>query len=160
MRLVEEHSAHEEAIRRVIRDAFGRYDEARLVDDLRSGTDLAFSIVAEKGGEVCGHVALSRLRSPAGALALAPVSVTKAKQRQGIGSALVQRAVERAREGAYEIIFVLGDPQFYTRFGFAAEKAASFPCRYAGPQFLALKLTGRSIEPAPIVYPHAFDKLE
>jgi len=157
---MEEHSRHEEAIQRVIVDAFGRNDEARLVNDLRSSGDLVFSIVAEEAGEVCGHVALSRLRSPAGALALAPVSVLKAQQRQGVGSALVRRAVQRARKGAYEIIFVLGEPHYYKRFGFTAEDAASFPCRYEGPHFLALNLTRRSIQPAVVVYPRAFGKLE
>jgi predicted N-acetyltransferase YhbS len=64
------------------------------------------------------------------------------------------------RERAYTIIFVFGEPHYCTRFGFAAEKAAPFACRYAGPQFMALNLTERSIEPTPVVYPRAFHKLE
>jgi N-acetylglutamate synthase-like GNAT family acetyltransferase len=51
------------------------------------------SLVAQEGGEVCGHVGLSRLKSPQRALALAPVSVLTARQGQGIGSALVRRAM-------------------------------------------------------------------
>jgi putative acetyltransferase len=160
MELIDEHARHEEAIRRVIADAFGRGDEARLVDDLRKGGDLAISIVAEQAGEICGHVALSHLKSPAGALALAPISVTKAKQRQGIGSALISRAVERARECGCTVIFVLGRPSYYNRLGFTAEEAAPFPCRYAGPHFMALNLTGRKIAPAVVVYAKAFDRLE
>jgi putative acetyltransferase len=160
MKLVDEHPGHEEAIRQVIVDAFCRNDEARLVDELRNGGDIAISIIAEETGEVCGHVAMSRLKSPPGALALAPVSVLKAKQHQGIGSALVRRAVQRARECGYEIIFVLGEPHYYSRFGFAAEEAAFFPSRYAGPHFMALNLAGRRIEPAPVTYAHAFDNLE
>jgi putative acetyltransferase len=160
MKLIEEHPEQEEVIRRVIVDAFGRNAEARLLDDLRSSSDLAISIVAVEAGEVCGHIALSRLKSPVGACALAPLSVLKARQHQGIGSALVRRAVERARESRYEIIFVVGKPHYYTRFGFKAEEAALFPCRYAGPHFMALNLTGRRIEPTPVVYARAFDKLE
>jgi predicted N-acetyltransferase YhbS len=71
MQLVEEQLGHAQAIRRVIADAFGRDDEASLVDDLRVSGDLALSLVAQEAGEVCGHVALSRLKSPARALALA-----------------------------------------------------------------------------------------
>jgi putative acetyltransferase len=160
MTLVEEHSGHEEAIRGVIVNAFGRNDEARLVDDLRTDSDLAISIVAEEAGEVCGHVALSHLKSPEGALALAPVSVLKAKQHQGIGSALVRRAVQRARECGYQIIFVLGEPRYYTRFGFTAEEAASFKSRYAGPNLMALNLTGYRIKSAAVLYSYAFDILE
>jgi putative acetyltransferase len=159
MKLVDEHPGHEEAIRQVIVDAFGRDGEARLVDELRNGGDIAISIIAEEAGQVCGHVAMSQLRSPPGALALAPVSVLKAKQHQGIGSALVWRAVERARECGYDIIFVLGDPHYYNRFGFAAEEAACFPSRYAGPHFMALKLAGRRVERAPVAYARAFDNL-
>jgi putative acetyltransferase len=160
MKLVGEHFGQEEAIRRVIVDAFGRNDESRLLEELRSDGDLAISIVAEEAGEVCGHIALSRLKSPVGACALAPLSVLRTMQHQGIGSALVRRAVERARESGYEIIFVVGKPRYYTRFGFKTEEAASFPCRYAGPHFMALNLIGRRIKPAPVVYARAFDKLK
>jgi putative acetyltransferase len=160
MKLIDEHAGHEQSIRRVIADAFGRNDEARLVDDLRSGGDLAISVVAEEAGQICGHVALSHLKSPARALALAPVSVMKAMQRRGIGSALISRAVERARECGCAIIFVFGRPGYYKRFGFTVEEAAPFPCRHAGPLFMAVNLTGQKITPAAVVYGDAFDKLE
>jgi predicted N-acetyltransferase YhbS len=58
------------------------------------------------------------------------------------------------------MIFVLGAPHHYKRFGCTAEEAASFPCRYAGPSCMALNLTGRKIAPAHVVYVHVFDKLE
>jgi putative acetyltransferase len=156
MVIVEEEPAHQDAIRRVVAHAFGRDGEARLVDDLRRDGDLVLSLVALEEGEVCGHLALSHLKSPPRALALAPVSVLTARQRQGIGSALVRSANERAGALGYDIVFVLGHPAYYPRFGFSVEEAARFPCRYAGPHFMALNLTARRLPPAPVIYADAF----
>jgi len=160
MRIVDEHPGHEASIRLVITNAFGREVEARLVDDLRLATDLAISLVADEAGEICGHVALSRLKAPSRALALAPVSVLKAKQRQGIGSALIRRAIENARDAGYDIIFVLGEPDYYKRFGFETEEAALFRAPFSGQYFMALNLVGRPVSPADVIYPHAFDALD
>ena len=79
--------------------------------------------------------------APFPALALAPVSVIPARQRTGIGSALVSTAVNRARSEGWAAIFVLGDPHFYERFGFDSEAAAGFTSPYAGRYFMMLKLS-------------------
>jgi putative acetyltransferase len=160
MMLFEEQLGLEAAIRRAITDAFGRADEANLVDSLRHNGALAISLVAEQAGTICGHAALSRLKSPAHALALGPVSVMKARQGLGFGSALVRRAIELARERGHEIIFVLGSPKYYERFGFAVEAATAFQCRYAGSHFMALHLTAAKVAPQAVIYAKAFDKLE
>jgi len=160
MRIVDEHPGHEASIRLVITNAFGREIEARLVDDLRLATDLAISLVADEAGEICGHVALSRLKVPSRALALAPVSVLKARQHQGIGSALIRRAIENARDAGYDIIFVLGEPDYYKRFGFETKEAALFRAPFRGAYFMALNLVGRPVAPADVIYPHAFAALD
>lgn len=160
MIVIDETSGQEGAIRRAIVDAFGRDDEAVLVQELRTDGDLTISLVAVEADEIIGHVALSQLKSPRRALALAPVSVRKNKQGRGIGSELVRRGIERARELGQDIIFVLGDPKYYGRFGFTAEAATIFPCRYAGPYFLALRLTENEVAIQSVVYANAFDNLE
>ena len=83
-------------------------------------------------GVVVGHVLLSRLVSPPGALALAPLAVLPDRQRRGVGSALVRAALARAREGGGAAAFVLGDPAYYGRFGFSAEAARGYASPYAG----------------------------
>jgi predicted N-acetyltransferase YhbS len=88
------------------------------------------------------------------------VSVLRAKQGLGIGSAVVRRAIELARERGHEIVFVLGSPKYYECFGFAVEAATAFQCRYAGPYFMALHLTAAKVAPQPVIYAEAFDKLE
>jgi putative acetyltransferase len=136
VKIADEEPGQEAAIRAVVADAFGRAQEARLVDELRADGELAVSLVAIEAG----ILALSRMRSPARALGLAPLSVRTIDQRRGIGARLVQEAIARARRRHYEIIFVLGDPGYYSRFGFSTAAAAGFTSRYAGAHFMALHL--------------------
>lgn len=130
-----------QAVREVVSSAFGRMSEAELVGRLREAGDSVISLVADDEGCIVGHVLLSRMAAPFPALALAPVSVLPARQRSGIGSALITRAVARAGEEGWAAIFVLGDPNYYERFGFDPEAAAGFSSPYSGRCFLAMKLT-------------------
>jgi putative acetyltransferase len=130
-----------EAVYQVVSSAFGQLAEAELVEKLREAGDSVISLVADDGGQIIGHVLLSRMDAPFPALALAPVSVIPTRQRSGIGSALVERAVDIVRSGGWAAIFVLGDPNYYQRFGFDTEAAAGFTSPYAGRHFMMLKLT-------------------
>ena len=120
---------------------FGRLSEAELVGALREAGDSIVSLVADDDGQIIGHVLLSKMDAPFPALALAPVSVIPPRQRSGIGSALIKRAVSRARDGGWAAIFVLGDPNYYKRFGFDQEATAGFTSPYAGRHFMVLKLS-------------------
>jgi len=97
--------------------------------------------VAEEDGWIVGHVLLSRMDAPFRALALAPVSVIPTRQRSGVGSALIKEAANRARGEGWAAIFVLGDPNYYKRFGFDRQAAAGFTSPYAGHHFMVLKLS-------------------
>jgi putative acetyltransferase len=145
------------AVRTVASAAFGRRQEADLVDALRRQGDLAVSLVAEVDGGIHGHVALSRLQSPPHAVALGPVSVIPPMQQRGIGSALVRAALDRARETGAAIVFVLGAADYYGRFGFTVAAAAPFPSSYAGPYFMALAF--RPVAAGPVIYAGPFDAL-
>jgi putative acetyltransferase len=147
------------AIHRVIARAFGREDEARLVSTLRRDGDLVVSLVAEEAGEIVGHVAVSRLLSPVGGSALAPLAVVPSHQRRGIGAALVRGSIDGARQTGSRIVFVLGDPAYYGRFGFSASAAEPYPSTFAGPHFMALELTSTAPPVAPVRYAPAFDTL-
>jgi putative acetyltransferase len=59
-----------------------------------------------------------------------------------------------------KIVFVLGDPDYYTRFGFSHEIARSFDCKYQGDDLQALRLSGDAPSTGEVVYPPAFDDLE
>ena len=129
------------AIYQVISSTFGRLSEAELVGALREADDSIVSLVADDDGQIIGYVLLSKMDAPFSALALAPVSVIPPRQRSGIGSALIKRAVSKARDEGWAAIFVLGNPNYYKRFGFDQEAAAGFTSPYAGRHFMVLKLS-------------------
>jgi putative acetyltransferase len=130
----------EAAITAVVEQAFGRSDEARLVARLRSDGDAVISLVAVVGNLVAGHVMFSCIVAPFRALGLAPVSVMPEHQRRGIGRSLVAEGLKQAREQGWEAVFVVGDPDYYERFGFRVDLAKGFSSPYAGPHFMALAL--------------------
>ena len=123
-------------------------DEADLVNRLRSDGDLTLSLVAEDATRIVGHIAFSPVsigeESGAGArgwYGLGPVSVWPELHRQGIGSALVKRGIADMRAKGARGIVLLGDPAYYSRFGFEYRPAITFP----GPPpeyFQALLLDG------------------
>jgi putative acetyltransferase len=129
------------AVYQVVSAAFGRSAEAELVAELRRSADSVVSLVAENERQIVGHVMLSKMGAPFPALALAPLSVAPGRQRRGIGSSLVGSAVKRARGEGWAAIFVLGDPNYYERFGFEREAAAGFTSPYAGRHFMMLALS-------------------
>jgi putative acetyltransferase len=143
------------AIHEVVESAFRRKDEADLVDRLRNDGDGVISLVAAEDIEIVGHVLLSKMTAPFRALGLAPVSVRPHRQRSGIGSQLIRSALEQAKAQRWQAVFVLGDPRYYGRFGFAAALASGFKSPYAGPYLMALTLgadlpvTEGSIDYAP-----------
>ncbi len=131
-----------EAIRKVEEAAFGRPEEARLIDQLRADGDLTLSLVAYDGQRPVGHVALSRMEAPFRAVGLGPVAVLPECQGARIGQRLIGEAVEWARGAGWEAIFVVGEPAYYGRFGFDAAAAAGFSSPYAGPYLMVLALPG------------------
>ncbi len=128
------------AIRHLTEAAFGQPDEADLVDRLIADNDAVISLVAEHDGTLAGHVMFSHMTAPMRALGLAPVSVLPAYQRQGVGTALIRQGLGIAAETGWQAVFVLGDPGYYTRFGFSPDAAKGFQNAFAGPHFMALAL--------------------
>lgn len=155
----EERAADRKSVRLVTEAAFGTSAEAELVERLHADGDVEIALVAEEEGRVVGHILLSRMAAPVRALGLAPVSVMPERQECGIGSALIRAGLACARDEGWEVVFVLGDPAYYGRFGFTAAAAASFRCAYSGPHFMALALG----EPVPaggeVSYAPAFASL-
>ncbi len=152
----------EDQIHRLTCAAFKQNDEADLITRLRKGGHIAFSLVARRGvGELAGHILLSRLVTPEGFLALAPISVDPARQGQGIASALIKHAIEEAKNAGWLGIFVLGDPNFYARFGFTIEGAAKFQTPYPKDYFMALDLAPGALDDVSgeVNYPQPFSDL-
>lgn len=148
------------AIAAVVEAAFGRADEARLVEALRAEGDAMFELVAEEDGAVVGHILFSRLHADRAELiaALAPVAVQPGRQAAGLGAALVRAGLESAREFGACGVLVLGEPAYYGRFGFSAAAAAEVAAPYRGlAAFQALALEpGVFDRPMLVAYPAAF----
>ncbi|WIX85314.1 N-acetyltransferase [Amycolatopsis sp. DG1A-15b] len=118
------------AIRAVHSEAFRREAgvtpvEAPLVDELRAEGALisALSLVAVREGAVVGHVCCSRARlgdDTAAAVGLGPLGVLPAHQAVGVGSALVHAVVAVADALGHGLVVLLGEPAYYSRFGFVA----------------------------------------
>lgn len=121
-------------------EAFGQKEEANLVDMLRSAREAVLSLVALEDERITGHILFSRMVAPTQTLGLAPVSVRPDRQGSGIGSALIREGIVRARRSGWHAVFVLGEPEYYRRFGFHQELAANFSSPYAGPYFMAQEL--------------------
>ena len=125
-------------VHEIHRAAFGRSNEAELVSELRSCSSPQISLVAEADGEVVGHiffspVAVDSQSAAAVAAGLAPVSVVPAAQGQGVGSALIRAGLARCPTVGWRAVFVLGDPSYYSRFGFVL--AAPLGFRYESEAF-------------------------
>ncbi len=133
------------AVRAVIRHAFDRADEANLVEALRDDGDALLELVEASEIALQAHVLYSRLMIEREgelleAAALAPVSVLPHFQRRGTGSALIRAGNERCRALRLPAILVLGDPGYYSRFGFSAKAAESLDAPFSGAPFMALEL--------------------
>lgn len=152
----------EAGIRALHREAFGSDAEAGLVDELRDEGVVVLSLVAEDKGQIVGHVLFSRLmlsEVQKCASALAPVAVDLRRQKQGIGSRLIEDAHRRLRTQGETLVFVLGDPAYYTRFGFSAEAARPFRTPYDGPYLMALAFSPDAPVSGSVTYPAPFARL-
>lgn len=150
------------AIRHVNERAFERAGEADLVDALRREADPFVSLVAEDGGRVVGHICFSPVEigaadavlgdarsKDAGArlagtvLGLAPMAVIPERQRQGIGSMLVEKGLTACRERGAVAVVVLGHPDYYPKFGFVPAARYGLRSEYDVPSeaFMAVELT-------------------
>jgi putative acetyltransferase len=154
-------------VRSVHEAAFGRPDEADLVDNLRSEGAVLLSLVAEEHQEaapqIAGHILFSRMAietstGPITAAALAPVAVLPDYQRRGIGEQLIRAGLDLLRVQGERIVIVLGHPDYYSRFGFSSEKARSLESPFPPEAFMALELSLGALEGVrgKVRYPAAF----
>lgn len=122
-----ERPSDEDAIEQVTRRAFRSHPyshqtEQFIIRALRAAQALSISLVAEDAGRIVGHVALSPVTisdGAAGWYGLGPLSVEPALQGRGIGRALMERGLAELRKIGADGCVLVGDPSFYTRFGFA-----------------------------------------
>jgi putative acetyltransferase len=110
------------AIRHVHTLAFGQPNEADLVDALRRHQALTLSLVTVQDHHLVGHIAFSPVSiassTTPNALGLGLLGVLPTRQRQGIGSQLVESGLQACRDIGCGVVVVLGHPNYYPRLGF------------------------------------------
>lgn len=119
-------------IRDLVREAFAHAehsdgDEHNLIERIRLSPDYIpeLSLVAESDDIILGHIMFTRVFvGQTEAIALAPLSVRTDWQRKGIGKLLVAAGHRQARKMGYFCSMVLGNPDYYSKFGY--EKASSY----------------------------------
>jgi len=132
--------------------------EDRIVDALRAADALYLSLVAEEHAAVVGHIAFAPVRIGGQAtrwVGLGPVGVLPSHQGRGIGAALIEHGLRQLRDGECEGVVVLGEPEYYQRFGFFADPTltlANVPPQF----FLALPFTTSGEPRGEVVYPAAY----
>lgn len=120
---------------------------------LREGRVAAdhLSLVAEHDGAIVGTVRLWHVAAGGcPALMLGPLAVSAAHRSLGIGGALMRAALARAQALGHGAVILVGDPEYYGRFGFTAEVAAgtSMPGPFERHRLLGLEFAAGALSGA------------
>jgi putative acetyltransferase len=153
IKIREERAEDIATIRRINIEAFGRPLEANLVEMLRTNGGVLLSLVATYGGQVAGHILYSPVTAGSGekkitGAGLGPMAVLPEYQRRGIGGKLIEFGVKRLRQSGCPFIVVLGQADYYPRFGFRPASEYGLKCEWSVPDnaFMALALDESKIE--------------
>ncbi|MEO0607462.1 MAG: N-acetyltransferase [Pseudomonadota bacterium] len=149
------------AIEALNRLAFGTPEEAQIIDRLGQDGDSLASLVAHNDREVLGHIQFFKIAVDGADIAagLGPMSVLPEVQHKGIGSGLIRLGLTLMEGQGRRLVFVLGHPDYYPKFGFSAALAAAFTAPWSGPAFMALQCGATDPEGptgGALTYPAAF----
>jgi predicted N-acetyltransferase YhbS len=146
--------------------AFEREDEAKLIERIRTSDRYKseLSLVAELDNKIVGHLMFSYIdlvdESATKVLALAPVAILPEYQKQGIGSLLIKTGLGIAGKTQAPMVIVLGNPNFYNRFGFSPAINYGIRSPFDVPdEYFMVKFYIRNIQnyQGKIIYPAAFN---
>jgi putative acetyltransferase len=146
--------------------AFQQEDESKLIENIRKGENFIpeLSLVAEIDNKIVGHILFSKIQiigsSVFESLALAPMAVIPDLQKQGIGTALINKGMKKAKEMGFDSIIVLGHSEYYPKFGFLKASKWNITCPFEVPDeaFMAIELTEKGFDgkSGTVKYPDEF----
>ena len=120
--------------------AFGQDKEAELVRNLLGDPSAkpSLSLLASKDDKAVGHILftsarLTNTQNTALIKILAPLAIVPDAQKQGIGGMLIERGFQRLLKSGVDLVFVLGHPEYYPRFGFKPASHLGFEAPYPIP---------------------------
>ncbi len=96
------------------------------------------SLVAEKDGKLVGHILFTTAQlqpenQESSIRILAPLAVSSDVQGEGIGGALIKEGLKQLAESGVDLVFVLGHPRYYPRFGFQTAALFGFEAPHTIP---------------------------
>ena len=131
-----------EEVFNLIHAAFGNRSESDLVKQLISDGDVLINLLVESSDTIIGNIIVSKITmEPDIGLfcgGVAPVSVLPDQQSSGVGSQLMTEAIHESKKKGMDALFLLGDPNYYKRFGFIVSKLKN---DYSPEHFQELELT-------------------
>lgn len=120
--------------------AFGYEKEAELVRELLHDPSAKplLSLLALKKGRAVGHILftsahLSDSKDAASIVILAPLAIVPDFQKQGIGGKLIEHGLALLSRSGVDLVFVLGHPEYYPRYGFTPAGQIGFEAAYPIP---------------------------
>ena len=139
------------AIDRLHERAFGPGRFARTAYRLREGVPPIASLcfIAQVGTMLVGSVRLNTIKAGSSkALILGPLAVEPAFSDRGIGSRLMEMALDQAKANGHQLVFLVGDLPYYARFGFkmVPQGRVTMPGPVDPQRFLALELQAGALE--------------
>jgi putative acetyltransferase len=132
--------------------------EAAIVDALRKAGALTISLVAELDGQIIGHAAFSPVLidgKDTKWFGLGPVSVTPSRQRCGVGTNLIREGLKRLEQYGANGCVVLGDPDYYRRFGFTTGHTLHY--RGAPPEYFQSLVLSSDSASGDVKYHQGFE---
>ncbi len=162
MHIRDEMPSDKAAIESVIAAAFrdmpySRQTETFIMAALRRGGALTVSLVAEDEGHIVGQAAFSPVEidgKPSDWYGAGPIAVAPERQRQGIGSALMEEGLGRLHDLGAGGCMLVGDPAWYPRFGFHNEPRLTLPG--VPPEVFMILAFGKVVPAGEVAFHPAF----
>lgn len=107
--------------------AFGPERHAKAASRLRAGLEVLpqLGLCVRNEGRLIGSIAFWPIQvGGAQAILLGPLAVEPGRQGLGIGKALIAAGLQRAHDLGHRLCILVGDPAYYTPFGFQAAGTA------------------------------------
>ena len=148
-----------EEVFNLIHAAFGNRSESDLVKQLISDGDVLINLLVESSDTIIGNVVVSKITMEPGiglfCGGVAPVSVLSDHQSSGVGDKLMTAAINESKKMEIDALFLLGDPNYYKRFGFIVSKLKN---DYSVEHFQELELTKNCLVniKSKVTYANAF----
>lgn len=154
----DETAADYAAIDRVNNLAFKETAQSQIIRDLRETGEALWSQVLLKGDQIIGNLMFYKVWLEGNLITagLGPLSILPEHQRQGYGGQLIRSGLEKCDPALHQIIFLLGHPDYYPRFGFSSKLGAQYKSPWPRPAFMGLKLNPNAPTSGTLTFPQAY----